>query len=223
MLTLPALEYVWNMCVCMCMLMGAHRSRLSEISNAIVIDKLNGKQRMVTFAGDSVIEDDENWEDNTLILLLFFSWRITPYYNFLESMETQTDQNIFLSKSLLQFVSQRYAVIFTQKSFYMQVKVLFLKPEQRIIICNNVLTNFSLSQSYLKSIANLRVTNFWDWYDIIWTWQQLCWAYIFCVLLNFNFKLTWVIHGIIWYNCCFCYGIIRDKKNNPQNYFPMLR
>ena len=30
------------------MLMGAHRSLLSEISNAIVIDKFNGKQRMVT-------------------------------------------------------------------------------------------------------------------------------------------------------------------------------
>ena len=42
------------------MLMGAHRSRLSEISNAIVIDKFNGKQRMVTFKGDTVIEDDEN-------------------------------------------------------------------------------------------------------------------------------------------------------------------
>ena len=59
------------------MLMGAHRSRLSEISNAIVIDKFNGKQRMVTFAGDTVIEDDENWEDNTLNLLLIFSSRIT--------------------------------------------------------------------------------------------------------------------------------------------------
>ena len=54
------------------MLMGAHRSRLSEISNAILIDKFNGKQRMVTFAGDTVIEDDENWEDNTLNLLLIF-------------------------------------------------------------------------------------------------------------------------------------------------------
>ena len=74
---MPALEYVWNMCVCMCMLMGAHRSRLSEISNAIVIDKFNGKHRMVTFAGDTVIEDDENWEDNTLNLLLVFSSRIT--------------------------------------------------------------------------------------------------------------------------------------------------
>ena len=42
------------------MLMGAHRSRLTEISNAILIDKFNGKQRMVTFAWDTVIEDDEN-------------------------------------------------------------------------------------------------------------------------------------------------------------------
>ena len=42
------------------MLMGAHRSCLSEISNAIVIDKFNGKQRMVTFAGDTAIQDDEN-------------------------------------------------------------------------------------------------------------------------------------------------------------------
>ena len=41
-------------------LMGAHRSRLSEISNAILIDKFNGKQRMVTFEGDTVIEKDEN-------------------------------------------------------------------------------------------------------------------------------------------------------------------
>ena len=41
-------------------LMGANRSRLSKISNAIVIDKFNGMQRMVTFAGDTVIEDDEN-------------------------------------------------------------------------------------------------------------------------------------------------------------------
>ena len=41
-------------------LMGAHRSRLSEIFNAIVIEKFNGKKRMVTFAGDTVIEDDEN-------------------------------------------------------------------------------------------------------------------------------------------------------------------
>ena len=40
-------------------LMGAHRSRLSEIFNAIVIEKFNVK-RMVTFAGDTVIEDDEN-------------------------------------------------------------------------------------------------------------------------------------------------------------------
>ena len=42
------------------MLMGAHRSRLSEISNAILIDKFNGKQRMVTFAEDTVIEKEEN-------------------------------------------------------------------------------------------------------------------------------------------------------------------
>ena len=41
-------------------LMGAHRSHLSEIFNAIVIEKFNGKKRMVTFAGDTVIEDDEN-------------------------------------------------------------------------------------------------------------------------------------------------------------------
>ena len=50
-------------------LMGAHRS---VIFNAIVIEKFNGKKRMVTFAGDTVIEDDENWEDNTLNLLLIF-------------------------------------------------------------------------------------------------------------------------------------------------------
>ena len=41
-------------------LMGANRSRLSDISNAIILDKFNGKQRMVTFAWDTVIEDDEN-------------------------------------------------------------------------------------------------------------------------------------------------------------------
>ena len=57
-------------------LMGAHRSRLSEIFNAIVIEKFNVK-RMVTFAGDTVIEDDENWEDITLNLLLIFLSRIT--------------------------------------------------------------------------------------------------------------------------------------------------
>ena len=39
-------------------LMGANRSRLSEIGNAIVIDKFNGKKRMVTFAGDTVNEDE---------------------------------------------------------------------------------------------------------------------------------------------------------------------
>ena len=42
------------------MLMGAHRFRLLEISNAIVIDKFNVKQRMVTFVGDTVIQGDEN-------------------------------------------------------------------------------------------------------------------------------------------------------------------
>ena len=41
--------------------MGTNSSRLSEISNAIVIDKFNGKQSMVTFAGETVIQDDENW------------------------------------------------------------------------------------------------------------------------------------------------------------------
>ena len=66
-------------------LMGAHRSRLSEISNAIVIEKFNGKKRMVTFAGDTVIEDDENWEDNTLNLLLIFFiqnylWNLTMIF-----------------------------------------------------------------------------------------------------------------------------------------------
>ena len=55
----------------------AHRSCFSEVPNAIVIDKFKGKQRMVKFAGDTVIEDDENWGDNTLNLLLIFSSRIT--------------------------------------------------------------------------------------------------------------------------------------------------
>ena len=56
----PALEYVWKMRVSM--------SRFSEIFNAIVIDKFNGKQRIVTFAGNTVIEDDENWEDNNFFI-----------------------------------------------------------------------------------------------------------------------------------------------------------
>ena len=34
--------------------------------HAFEIDKFNGKQRMATFAGNYVIDDNENCEDNTL-------------------------------------------------------------------------------------------------------------------------------------------------------------
>ena len=91
--------------------------------------KFNGKQRMVTFAGDTVIEDDENWEDNTLNLLLIFSSRITPYYNFLENLETLFElvrifSNLRASFNLLAKDMQSYSLRKVSVC-----KSLFLQPE----------------------------------------------------------------------------------------------
>ena len=49
--------------------------------HAFVICKFNGKQRMATFAGDSFIDVNENWEDNTYIrrhvfFLFFYFFRL---------------------------------------------------------------------------------------------------------------------------------------------------